>query len=144
MTVDTALVGRREISEAITVVGNLIGEQTVDVAPRVGGRIETINVKLGDRVTRGQQVAKMEDRDIREQVNQATASLDVNKATVRSRESDLKSADTTAQRQRTMFATGLTLSRTSTTRRPATTRRSRRSTWQRRSWRRHAGAARRG
>jgi len=47
-------------------------------------------------------------RDIREQVNQAMASLDVNKATVRSRESDLRSAETTAQRQRTMSATGLT------------------------------------
>ena len=108
MTVDSSVVARHEIAEAITVVGNLIGELTVDVSPRVGGRIESITVKMGDRVTRGQQLAKMEDRDIREQVNQAMASLDVNKATVRSRESDLRSAETTAQRQRTMSATGLT------------------------------------
>jgi RND family efflux transporter MFP subunit len=108
MTVDSAVVARHEIAEYVTVVGNLIGEATVDVSPRVGGRIETILVKLGDRVSRGQVVAKMEDRDIKEQVNQATANLEVNKATVRARESDLKSAETTAQRQRKMQTTGLT------------------------------------
>ena len=55
---------------------------------------------MGDRVTRGQHVAKMEDRDIREQVNQAEANLEVNKATVIQRESDLKVAQNDARRAR--------------------------------------------
>ena len=37
MTVDTAAVTRQEVVDYITVVGNLIGEATVDVVPRVGG-----------------------------------------------------------------------------------------------------------
>ncbi len=53
MTVDTAPASRRDVADYITVVGNLIGEATVDVVPRVAGRIETIPVKLGDRVTAG-------------------------------------------------------------------------------------------
>ena len=65
MTVEVAPATRHEISDSITVVGNLIGEATVDVVPRVGGRIETIAVKLGDRVTKGQVVVKLEDRAIR-------------------------------------------------------------------------------
>ncbi len=108
MTVDTALATRHEIAAYITVVGNLVGESTVDVVPRLAGRLETVNVKMGDRVTRGQVVAKMDDRDVREQLAQAAANLEVNKATVRTRESDLKSADLTLQRQRTMFGAGLT------------------------------------
>jgi RND family efflux transporter MFP subunit len=110
MTVETARVARRELAEHITVVGNLIGETTVDIVPRLGGRIESIAVKMGDRVSRGQVVAQMDDRDIREQVSQAEANLQVNMATVRTRESDLKSAETALERQKTMLAAGLSSS----------------------------------
>jgi len=98
LTVDTAVVGRKDIVDFITVVGNLIGEATVDVAPRVGGRIDNVFVKLGDRVTKGQLLAKMEDRDVTEQVHQAEANLEVNKATATQRESDLQVAKTTYDR----------------------------------------------
>lgn len=107
MTVDAAPASRHELAEYITVVGNLIGESTVDVVPRLAGRLETVNVRMGDRVSRGQVVAKMDDRDIREQVSQAQANLEVNNATVRTRESDLKAAEITLQRQKTMLTAGL-------------------------------------
>jgi len=106
MTVDAAPVSRHEIAEFITVVGNLIGEATVDVVPRVGGRIAAITVKLGDRVAKGQAVAKMEDNDIKEQVNQAQSNLEVNKANVIARESDLKAAEMTLNRQKSLYANG--------------------------------------
>ena len=76
MPVETGVVAKHEIIDYITVVGNLIGEATVDVVPRVAGRLENVNVKMGDRVTKGQLVAKMEDRAVREQVNQVEANLD--------------------------------------------------------------------
>jgi RND family efflux transporter MFP subunit len=107
LTVDTAVAGRQDIVDYITVVGNLIGEATVDVAPRVGGRIESVAVKMGDRVTKGQQIAKMEDRDVAEQVKQAQASLEVNKATVVARENDLKVAQSTFNRATTQYGAGL-------------------------------------
>src|SRR4030095_9193827 len=56
MPVDMAPAGRHEVIDYVTVVGNLIGQATVDVVPRVGGRIDSIPVKLGDRVTRGQTI----------------------------------------------------------------------------------------
>ena len=68
MTVEVAKVSRGTISADLTVVGNLIGEATVDVVPRTGGRLTAMNVKLGDRVRRGQIIAKIEDREIVEQV----------------------------------------------------------------------------
>ncbi len=107
MTVEAATVARHEISDSITVVGNLIGEATVDVVPRTAGRIESVLVKLGDRVSRGQTVVKLEDRAIREQVNQVQANIDVNEATVVSRENDAKVAQNNLDRARTSFDRGL-------------------------------------
>ena len=108
MTVDVASASRQEIIEYVTVVGSLIGETTVDVVPRVTGRVESVLVKLGDRVTQGESIAKIEDREIREQINQANASLQVNAANVTNRESDLTVAETTLQRAQTTFERGLT------------------------------------
>jgi RND family efflux transporter MFP subunit len=103
MPVDMAPATRHEVVDYITVVGNLIGQATVDVVPRVGGRIESIPVKLGDRVSRGQVIAKIEDDQIREQINQRMASLEVNKANVAQRESDAKLAETVYARMKAQY-----------------------------------------
>jgi len=107
MTVDTGLASRHEIVDYITVVGNLIGEATVDVVPRVAGRLDSIPVKLGDRVNKGQPVAKVEDREIREQINQSEANIEVNRATVVQRENDAKVAQNVLERSTTSFERGL-------------------------------------
>jgi RND family efflux transporter MFP subunit len=107
LTVDTAAATRGEIIEYITVVGNLVGQSTVDVVPRVAGRIDSLSAKLGDRVARGQQIAKIEDRELRQQVIQAEQSLEVNRATVKQRESDLQLRRTTLARQQELLAKGL-------------------------------------
>jgi RND family efflux transporter MFP subunit len=107
LTVDTAAATRGEVIEYITVVGNLVGQSTVDIVPRVAGRIDSLTAKLGDRVTRGQQVAKIEDRELRQQVIQAEQSLEVNRATVKQRESDLQLRRTTLARQRELLEKGL-------------------------------------
>lgn len=103
MTVDTAQASRQEIIDYIMVVGNLIGEVTVDVAPRVNGRIEVILVRLGDRVAKGQLIARMENTDVKEQVKQAEASFELARATARQREFDMKAAQTTFERQKNLY-----------------------------------------
>jgi HlyD family secretion protein len=85
-------------------VGNLIGEQTVDVAPKTGGRLVSMSVQLGDRVRRGQVIAKIEDREIVEQVRQAEASLEVSKATIRQRDADLKVAEVNFERSKNLYS----------------------------------------
>jgi HlyD family secretion protein len=84
-------------------VGNLIGAQTVDVAPKAGGRLQSVSVKLGDRVRQGQVIAKIEDRELLEQVNQAEASHRVAEAGVRRSEADLSLALTNVDRARNLF-----------------------------------------
>jgi RND family efflux transporter MFP subunit len=107
LTVDTAAVVRHEVIEYITVVGNLIGQSTVDIVPRVAGRIDSISAKLGDQVRKGQQIAKIEDRELQQQVKQIEQNVVVNRATVTQRESDLQLRKTTLARQRELLASGL-------------------------------------
>jgi RND family efflux transporter MFP subunit len=103
MAVELATAVSGEISSNLVVVGNLIGEQTVDVVPRTGGRLVSIGVQLGDPVRRGQMIAKIEDQEIVEQVKQAEASRDVARATIRQREADLKVAELNFERSKNLY-----------------------------------------
>lgn len=103
MPVEVDKVGRAVITEEITVVGNLIGAATVEVVPKVSGRLQSVSVRIGDQVRQGQVIAVVEDREIREQVKQAEASFDVARATIRQREADEKFAQTNLERTRSLF-----------------------------------------
>ncbi|HZM93885.1 MAG TPA: efflux RND transporter periplasmic adaptor subunit [Vicinamibacterales bacterium] len=103
LTVELAKVYRAPLAEEITVVGNLIGDATVSVVPRAAGRLQELAVRLGDRVNRGQRLAKIEDYEIVEQVKQAEAAQEVSLATIRQREADLQLAETNVERSRSLF-----------------------------------------
>jgi HlyD family secretion protein len=103
LTVELAKAYRTALAAEITVVGNLIGDATVSVVPRAAGRLQELSVRLGDRVTRGQRIAKIEDFEIQEQVKQAEAAQEVAKATIRQREADLQLAETSVERSRSLF-----------------------------------------
>jgi membrane fusion protein, multidrug efflux system len=104
MTVETATAHRGTIMQELVVVGNLVGDATVAVVPRAAGRLQEISVRLGDRVSRGQRIAKIEDFELQEQVKQQEAALEVSRATIRQREADLQLAQTNAERSRNLFA----------------------------------------
>ena len=103
MPVEFAVVKRAPVAEQILVVGNLIGAATVQVVPRVNGRLATVNVQLGDSVRRGQTIAKVEDLEIQEQVRQAEAAYKVAEATIRQRDADLKLAKTNKDRSESLY-----------------------------------------
>jgi len=89
--------------EQVMVVGNLIGMATVDAVPKANGRLENVFVKLGDHVQRGQSIAKLEDREIVEQVKQQEAAYGVAQATVRQREAALKLAQSNLDRAKSLY-----------------------------------------
>ncbi|MCC6988036.1 MAG: efflux RND transporter periplasmic adaptor subunit, partial [Acidobacteria bacterium] len=103
MTVEVTKATKGDITAELNVVGNLIGAQTVDVVPRTAGRLVSMNVKLGDRVSRGQTLARIEDQEINEQVKQAEASFEVAQATIRQREADLKFSVVNFERSQNLF-----------------------------------------
>jgi HlyD family secretion protein len=104
MTVETTKASRTSLTEHIMIVGNLIGAATVEVVPKVGGRLQNVSVRLGDAVQRGQYIAKIEDFEIQEQVKQAQASYEVAAATVRQREADLKFSETSLERAKNLYS----------------------------------------
>jgi HlyD family secretion protein len=65
--------------------------------------LQDVFVRLGDRVNRGQRIAKIEDFEIVEQVKQAEAAQEVAAATIRQREADLQLALTNVERSRNLF-----------------------------------------
>ena len=103
MPVEFATVKRGPVSERITIVGTLIGAATVEAVPRVNGRLAEVNVRLGDQVRKGQAIAKIEDREVREQVRQQEAAYKVSEATIRQREADLKLAETNLARNKNLL-----------------------------------------
>src|SRR5262245_63135393 len=60
-------------------------------------------LRLGDRVSRGQTLAKVEDRELQEQIKQAQASFEVSAATIRQREADLRLAQTNLDRSKNLY-----------------------------------------
>jgi RND family efflux transporter MFP subunit len=103
MPVEFTTVKRASVAEQILVVGNLIGAATVEVVPRANGRLQVVNVKLGDSVRQGQVIARVEDSEIREQVRGAEASYKVSQASIRQREADLKLAQNNLDRSRSLY-----------------------------------------
>ncbi len=103
MSVEVGKPTKGDITAQLNIVGNLIGAATVDVVPRTAGRLVAVNVKLGDRVSRGQTLARIEDQEINEQVKQAEASHQVAQATIRQREADLKFSEINLERSQNLF-----------------------------------------
>ena len=103
MPVEFATVKRTPVAERVTIVGNLIGAATVEAVPRVNGRLDQVLVRLGDRVRKGQPIAKIEDREVREQVRQQEAAFKVSAATIRQREADLQLAETNLKRNESLL-----------------------------------------
>ena len=103
MSVEVGKPTKGDITAQLNIVGNLIGAVTVDVVPRTAGRLVAVNVKLGDRVSRGQTLARIEDQEINEQVKQAEASHQVAQATIRQREADLKFSEINLERSQSLF-----------------------------------------
>ncbi len=73
--VEVAPVTRREISSFIETNGTLEAENEVDVVARVAGRIVELGVEEGVAVRKGQTMARIEDEEIRSQVEIARVAL---------------------------------------------------------------------
>ncbi len=80
VAVEVAPVEIGRISERRVLTGTLEAASRFDVAPKIGGRIETLAVDLGDAVARGEVVATLDDDELIEAVAQADADLAVAEA----------------------------------------------------------------
>jgi macrolide-specific efflux system membrane fusion protein len=73
----TALVARRDLRAAVTATGTIkamVGAE-VKVGSRIPGRVDQLAVQVGDRVTAGQVIARLEQDDLLAAVEKARADL---------------------------------------------------------------------
>jgi RND family efflux transporter MFP subunit len=78
--VRTATVQTRDLAETLSLTGTLDPRAEVIVVPEVTARIERVFRNEGDRVTRGQTLAVLDDADFRLARDRARASLDLAEA----------------------------------------------------------------
>lgn len=72
------------------------------LAPKVAGRLERLEVDLGDEVTRGQIIAYLDDAEYVQAVHQVEADLDVARASHAEAESALEIAERALERAKTL------------------------------------------
>jgi len=80
LPVRTATVETRDLAETVALTGTLDPRSEVTVVPEISARLERVLRSEGDRVTRGQLLAVLDDADFRLARDRAKAYLDVAEA----------------------------------------------------------------
>ncbi len=88
-------------------MGSLQAKQQVQVTPKVSGRVLAISVDRGDRVRRGQVIARLEDDELRQQLRRAEAVLQVARASVAQREAERRSDEIEYERYKSLEKDGV-------------------------------------
>lgn len=88
-TVTTAKAVGRNVPSTIQGNGNLVANESSDVAPRSAGKIVNIMVNVGDLVQNGAVIAKIDDKDARLQLNSANVGVKQAEASVKQAEARL-------------------------------------------------------
>jgi len=87
--------------------GTLIPKSQFVVAPKVSGKLKKLYVNIGDKVSRGQVVAQLDDEEYQQQVAQAEADLKVAKANFEEARSALELAKKDLERAVTLHQKGI-------------------------------------
>ena len=73
--VNTAAAIERSTNRSVEVVGSLVAEDEVTVSSQGSGNLEDITVDLGSAVRRGQEIARLDQRELKLKVDQAQGTL---------------------------------------------------------------------
>lgn len=79
-SVSIVLAKKGSISEFFSTTGTVISEKEVNVTPKATGRILTLLVDEGIKVSKGQVIAEIEHTELDAQISQAKAQINVSKA----------------------------------------------------------------
>lgn len=104
--VETAQVTRENLTSYLETVGELKAGETASVAPKVSGRVSSVTVKLGDRVSQGQVLVTLDATEVAFSVAQYESSIAVAKTNIGLSEQTLFDAEQNFQRISQLFAGG--------------------------------------
>ena len=107
VAVEIAAVERGGIRDIGTFSGTLIPKSYFTIVPKISGRIKELYVDIGDRLTRGELVAVLEDEEYQQQVIQAGADLGVAQANLDEARSAKEMAQKEFDRAKALHAKGI-------------------------------------
>ncbi len=90
-----------QANAVLTASGYVVAQQKASVASKGTGRLEYLGVEEGDKVKKGQVIARLEDQDV-------LAALERSKADLELANADFEDARQSLDRQQTLFKSGLT------------------------------------
>lgn len=102
VAVETAPVERGEIRDLRSFTGSLLPGARFEVASKVGGLLKVLSVDIGDTVRRGDVIARLDDAEFVQEVEQARAELRVAQASLQETRSSLESKRRAAERMRSL------------------------------------------
>lgn len=91
------------VEEKISAVGSLMARRSVDVAPKISGRVERVLVHVGDQVKDGQLIAQVDPRELEEELREAEAALKVAEATLKGKQAELVDLARKLERAKRLF-----------------------------------------
>lgn len=89
IAITVAKTEERNVPAYIQATGSLIADETSDIAPKVAGKVSNVSVNVGDFVSQGNVVAKIDDSDARRSLAAAQARVKQEIAAVRQAEARL-------------------------------------------------------
>jgi RND family efflux transporter MFP subunit len=104
VAVETAPLTRATIRDLRTFTGTLYAAARFDIAPKIGGRLEQLLVDLGDPVEKNQVVARLDDEEYVQELEQARAELEVARAGLAEAESSREAKERQFERIRELRA----------------------------------------
>jgi membrane fusion protein, macrolide-specific efflux system len=103
----TVFVERGDVEQIVLASGALEANSMTSVGAEVSGRIQTLAVKLGDMVSKGDLIAEIDSVDQQNAVKSAQASLANMRAQLSAKQADLKTAQATVDRSDKLKAQNL-------------------------------------
>ena len=97
---------RGNVEDVVTAVGNLTPLTTVDVGAQVSGQLDTLHVKIGDEVKKGDLLAEIDSSVMAAKVDADKAQLQNFQAQLAEKQSQLALTRVQADRQDKLFAIG--------------------------------------
>ena len=88
--VDVLVARPSSVSDSVEANGTVVANDFVELHPEVSGRITALNVQEGRRVTQGTVIARINDADLRAQLQKTNAVLQVSQLSVNRLEKLLK------------------------------------------------------
>lgn len=80
--VDVIVAAPQQISNTVEVNGTVVPNEFVELRPEISGRLTYLNIPEGKQVTKGTVVARVNDADLRAQLQKLRVQLDLARATV--------------------------------------------------------------